>query len=115
MIGLGSDNNTTKYWQSTCIYVAYGRINIRLAQGWANAHNTKVGKLLRFLSNGSNRLMIRPLLMKFLFLVIRPHTFCDSVSKAHYVLQLFTRHPAYLLNTINSTYGAVTSSVLDEH
>ena len=30
------------------MYVAYGRIDIRLAQGWANAHNTKVGQLLRF-------------------------------------------------------------------
>ena len=43
-------------------------VHHRLAQGWANAHNTKVGQLLRFLSNGSDRPTItcdRPIIHNF--------------------------------------------------
>ena len=33
-------------------------VHHRLSQGWANAYNTKVGRLLRFLSDGSHRPII---------------------------------------------------------
>ena len=47
-------------------------VHHRLAQGWANAHNTKVGQLLRFLSDGSDRPTItcdRPIIHNFRTLV----------------------------------------------
>ena len=47
-------------------------VHHRLAQGWANAHNTKVGQLLLFLSDGSDRPAItcdRPIIHIFRTLV----------------------------------------------